>query len=622
MANKNECCEKNECCTNGGQFYNLKYTHQQLTDLLKKIENGEVLTKEQYNKLINEIGLNNISTFDQDYYNLKNRPYIPVRLGDLFNDVGYDVKQRVDSEFELLRADLKREMDRIDSLKADLENIDIDDILKQIGAAQSQADYLSSDIRNLNGVIFSFEQAIELMQNKTAEISNGFEALMNMQERDELRLDNIGKTLEAHTEDLQSLLDYYEIEKNKLVDTINAVKELQNAVDLLEDYNGTMNNIDIRVSIIEEFLKALNPDEVDLEFLAGISEDLKQLQEGHKEFQNFRDSITNQINNLSQEAFNKITTIEGDLKLLKESSSQINSLIANNTETLASHGRDLQNLNDLLATLSNTSNNHDLDIEALLESNTNLSNKVNNLSQSIKTLVNKDSEHSLSINGLLNDLSTTQNKVLELDNAIKAGESELEQLKELLGSLESGDITVLLGKVEMNSREIEILNQTLNKAQNDIVKVNERADALSTEILDLSENMNTQYEQFSEELENLNSKINGLDGKFSVTEANLLTFQSRITELENAAESFTTEDTVIEIFKDLKLQSHVQAGDGGNSTIVVDLKLEDTLLSSVNIPYNGMAESEVVNKIARANYAITNYSITIAAINEEDEEEN
>ena len=614
---------KNGCCANGGQFYNLKYTHQQLTDLLKKIENGEVLTKEQYNKLINEIGLNNISTFDQDYYNLKNRPYIPVRLGDLFNDVGYDVKQRVDSEFELLRADLKREMDRIDSLKADLENIDIDDILKQIGAAQSQADYLSSDIRNLNGVIFSFEQAIELMQNKTAEITNGFEALMNMQERDELRLDNIGKTLETHTEDLQSLLDYYEIEKNKLVDTMNAVKELQDAVDLLEDYNGTMNNIDIRVSIIEEFLKALNPDEVDLEFLAGISEDLKQLQEGHKEFQNFRDNITNQINTLSQETSSKITAIEGDLILLKESSSQINNLIANNTETLASHGKDLQDLNDLITTLSNTSNNHDSDIEALLESNTNLANKVNNLSQNIKALVNKDSEHSLVINDLLSDLSTTQNKVLELDNAIKAGEAEVEQLKELLGSLESGDIAVLLGKVEINSREIEILNQALNKAQNDIVKVNERADALSTEILDLSNNMNTQYEQFSEELENLNSKINSLDGKFSVTEANLLTFQSRITELENAAESFTTEDTVIEIFKDLKLQSHVQPDDDGKPTIVVDLKLEDTLLSSVNIPYNssGMAESEVVNKIARTNYAITNYSITIAAINEENEEE-
>ena len=223
----------------------------------------------------------------------------------------------------------------------------------------------------------------------------------------------------------------------------------------------------------------------------------------------------------------------------------------------------------------------------------------------------------------MSDLSTTQNKVLELDNAIKAGEAEVEQLKELLGSLESGDIAVLLGKVEINSREIEILNQALNKAQNDIVKVNERADALSTEILDLSNNMNTQYEQFSEELENLNSKINGLDGKFSVTEANLLTFQSRITELENAAESFTTEDTVIEIFKDLKLQSHVQPDDDGKPTIVVDLKLEDTLLSSVNIPYNssGMAESEVVNKIARTNYAITNYSITIAAINEENEEE-
>lgn len=239
----------------GEQFYNLKYTHKELIDLFKKIEDNEVLTKEQYDKLINEIGLDNISTFDLNYYNLKNLPYIPVRVGDLFNDVGYDVKARVDNEFKLLRADLENEIIRIDSIKTELENIDIEELIKQIGIAQSQADYLSSDIRNLNGVVFSFERSIELVQDKTAEVVNEFEALKNMQERDEYRLDNIQKFLTTHTEDIQSLLQFYETEKNRLSNTINDLSELQKAVDLLEDYHGIMNNIDLRISDIETFIK-------------------------------------------------------------------------------------------------------------------------------------------------------------------------------------------------------------------------------------------------------------------------------------------------------------------------------------------------------------------------------
>ena len=149
------------------QIYNLKYTHKQLVELLEKIEKNEVLSPEQYHQLIKQIGLDNISTFDSDYYNLKNLPYIPVRLGDLYNDVGYDVKARVDQELNDLEELLNLESSRVDSILNELNNLNISEVLEQIQAAKDKADYIDNSIKDLNGVIFSFERTIESIQDKS-----------------------------------------------------------------------------------------------------------------------------------------------------------------------------------------------------------------------------------------------------------------------------------------------------------------------------------------------------------------------------------------------------------------------------------------------------------------------
>ena len=99
------------------RFYNLNYTHDQLRDLLNKIDEGCILTKEQYTQLIEEIGLDNISTFDLNYYHLKNLPIIPVRVSELFNDVGYDVRKRVDAELETIYGLIEDDTEQLNNLK-------------------------------------------------------------------------------------------------------------------------------------------------------------------------------------------------------------------------------------------------------------------------------------------------------------------------------------------------------------------------------------------------------------------------------------------------------------------------------------------------------------------------
>lgn len=454
----------------GEQFYNLKYTHKELIDLFKKIEDNEVLTKEQYDKLINEIGLDNISTFDLNYYNLKNLPYIPVRVGDLFNDVGYDVKARVDNEFKLLRADLENEIERIDSIKAELENIDIEELLKQIGIAQSQADYLSSDIRNLNGVVFSFERSIELVQDKTAEVINEFEALKNMQERDEYRLDNIHKFLTTHTEDIQFLLRFYETERERLTNTIKDLIELQKAVDLLEEYHGIMNNVDLRVSEIEEFIKLLNPEDIDLNIITTLENKLKELQEQHKVYDSFHKTITKQIEELSfsfQQQIDELVniyfldTINDRILSIQDQLKKNITALADHNKKLTEHAGHLDNINSKLESITTSINRNASDIgelrnrifnneswyEEIKQQLTNIQNTISNNISDINDLKSK-------IPGINNRLDSINDKLDEFDDRIAEIKEDVSLLENRVLNLEEQSLTFAT-KALVNSLELK-----------------------------------------------------------------------------------------------------------------------------------------------------------------------
>lgn len=59
------------------KFYELGYTHTELEALLKKMSEGELLTKEQYDVLMTAVGLiTNLTTFDGSYESLKDKPDI------------------------------------------------------------------------------------------------------------------------------------------------------------------------------------------------------------------------------------------------------------------------------------------------------------------------------------------------------------------------------------------------------------------------------------------------------------------------------------------------------------------------------------------------------------------
>lgn len=88
------------------KFFNLSYNHHEIENLLRKIAAGNVLLAADYDKLINVIGLDNISTFSGDYNDLSNSPNIPEYFSEMKDDIGLatedHVKQLIDVAYDRL----------------------------------------------------------------------------------------------------------------------------------------------------------------------------------------------------------------------------------------------------------------------------------------------------------------------------------------------------------------------------------------------------------------------------------------------------------------------------------------------------------------------------------------
>ncbi len=76
-------------------YHKLPYTHEELEKLFAKLVAGELLKPEDYDKLVNVIGINNISTFSGKYDDLENKPSIPYYISDLYDDLGLDTRDDV-----------------------------------------------------------------------------------------------------------------------------------------------------------------------------------------------------------------------------------------------------------------------------------------------------------------------------------------------------------------------------------------------------------------------------------------------------------------------------------------------------------------------------------------------
>ncbi len=101
----------------------LNYTHEEIEYILGKIFNNEYnfLTYDQYDRLINQIGLDkicnkdNVSDLRVKYSNIIDAPYIPKNISELVNDRDYITTDAVNRKLNNVAENLRREINDIEN---------------------------------------------------------------------------------------------------------------------------------------------------------------------------------------------------------------------------------------------------------------------------------------------------------------------------------------------------------------------------------------------------------------------------------------------------------------------------------------------------------------------------
>ena len=104
---------------NGHKYTDLGYPHEEIQFLLDKISKGNVLSAEQYRKLITEIGLDNISTFDGYYESLKEKPDLVLLIEQRLANKNYATNEYVGALVGELSSLIRSEVNKLNDKKAD-----------------------------------------------------------------------------------------------------------------------------------------------------------------------------------------------------------------------------------------------------------------------------------------------------------------------------------------------------------------------------------------------------------------------------------------------------------------------------------------------------------------------
>ncbi len=221
------------------RYYNLSYSHDKIDELLKKLDLGEVLSKEQYHQLIRDIGLDNISVFDLNYYNLKNIPTIPVRVSELFNDSKYDTVPNVTRQIEELYQLLEDEVTRIDGTIGQMNILDIQEVLTDLEEAQYKIIELNEQIDISNNAIFSVERIVESINDRTAGLLLDMNNLSSTQQNDLLMITRAQSILNIHSEQIDDMLFLIEQLQNKLNQKAEDFKALEERISLFKYFDDS-----------------------------------------------------------------------------------------------------------------------------------------------------------------------------------------------------------------------------------------------------------------------------------------------------------------------------------------------------------------------------------------------
>lgn len=596
------------------RFYNLNYTHDQLRNLLKKVDEGYILTKEQYTQLIEEIGLDNISTFDLNYYNLKNLPIIPVRVSELFNDVGYDVRKRVDEELKTIYDLIEDDVKQLDDLKKYLENINMAETLNSINKANDRVEYLNEVVTGVNGVVFSFERTIDLIKDTASELSIEFEILKHRQDSNEALMGQANDKALVNANDIIKLTELYHIldEHHNVIDD-QFKKVTDDVIERDEEIYILISSLNSKIRAMEDLLKIFNPDDVDKEFLISITESINNLKNDVVSINENLELKQQQIDTIESLISDYKTIIDDTIVVLQEADANLQANIDAANENLNNQ------INIVTANIANVEKEVDINTESIIdiydkydkteEAITNISTYIQNLDNKDKELEQSIVDFTEEVNNTFNGLNDSTN---EISNKIEGNSQDIELNKLSIINLEKTNVDIIedlnetRDDISENANNINLINEEITKTNNALNETNtelnntkERVTKAEADVESLTLNLETHHTENAERIKEVDEAVENLSSRIGSCDANILTFEARVSDVEEEITTLATKETVDSI----QLQMYINK----QGFVVVELLKDNVTTSSIIIPYNVKFEEQ----IAKTDSARTDYSKTI-----------
>jgi cysteinyl-tRNA synthetase len=183
------------------KFHMLKYSHEEiqyLLELIDKHKNG-LLTMDQYNQLIYDIGLDNISTFDGNYYSLEMRPIIPTRTSQLYNNTTYQTEKDIIEYDSQKIQPIRDDIELLQLFVDDLSQLDLENMLQRMQEAKKQlieleeSLYVSNKtVEDIRLYVSNHEDSIKYI-NEKIEARRAAKLAKNYAEADAIRVELLSR---------------------------------------------------------------------------------------------------------------------------------------------------------------------------------------------------------------------------------------------------------------------------------------------------------------------------------------------------------------------------------------------------------------------------------------------
>ncbi len=568
------------------QFFLLNYTHEKLEELLHKLDENMMLTQDQYDKLINKIGLDNISTFSGNYYDLMNTPLIPTKTSQLMNNSGLLDLYHYEELNEQLGTILNRLGDlepRVEELEAIPDIIiEVNEIEERIANIQEDIIYLQEfcldykiDFENLYGITMEIKEVNDTLENRlvyTNEKINLCIDLVDLNTTDISTISNLIQEINGQIDSLKSAKKDLE-DRAERVEEAMALVNASNLQEQLDDLQHQFDNAALDRYATEETVVAFldKTNQVYQEYYK-LVQDTNQLEARVNTLaiaaETAKKEINLVVNNVEQNAI-EINSIKNSISML---STVIESLSDVDLTLVTELNARAEQLEESLANIQNQINKLErfdfVDNKELNELKTNLNDEIYEINQSILAMNTELSR----LTQIDHTSFVTNERMINIESKFEMHNSkanaEINEIKSKLSRFEKLNVDTVANIAYVDSKATELTN-LINEVSKKIDTTNYKIELLTVTLETLQANYDKKLEEANEKMELIDEAINGFNNKHAEIQTTLLAMQAEINAIKERLDELEAEPEEPETHPCTRLEFTIAFIPEGNDTLEV-----------------------------------------------------